>query len=535
MKSLVNRSNLYLGLFLFFVIAVFFAYYLAIININDGKFIYPLDDAYIHMTIAKNFILNGTWGFMNGVFSSASSSILWTFLLSICFRIFGVSEIIPLVLSLIFSIAFVYSLHILCRFLEFSPNLELILLFVMFFSIPLPLLIFLGMEHSLHCFLLILFILYFLKQQSNKKTLDLLILSLISILIVLTRLEACFTIFIVCLIFIYQKQIKTSLIIGISGMFPIVIQFIINYIKTGIFLPFSINSKLLYGSTPGLKGILKLFIGFIPNIFHYKPIFALCIFLIFALLFNLQKNKFTLSRSQTLLIISLLSLVLHAHFARFAWLYRYEMYLIVISIFALFYSINEFMMNNLKMNKLSKYLLTISIILCLYSAFMFIKRDGDALCDLLYGTNNIYCQQYQNALFLRKYYNHSNVVINDIGVSTLLTNIKILDLYGLVDSDLSKRVRAKNIPLDYIEKLAHEKDMDIALLYPRSPKFPESWEIVCYSIIIANAVCGNDTVFYLSLKKEKTADLYKNLKEFSKTSPANVDFYFSEKIDTMRN
>src|SRR5829696_6855511 len=46
---------------------------------------FPLDDTWIHLTYARNFAQHGEWAFRLGEKSAASTSPLWTFLLSIGF------------------------------------------------------------------------------------------------------------------------------------------------------------------------------------------------------------------------------------------------------------------------------------------------------------------------------------------------------------------------------------------------------------------------------------------------------------------
>src|SRR5579859_966505 len=72
------------------------AFVLASLSQNDGHLIYTLDDPYIHMAMAKNFALYNVWGITRYGFTSATSSPLWTFLLSLFYRVFGVSDYTPL-------------------------------------------------------------------------------------------------------------------------------------------------------------------------------------------------------------------------------------------------------------------------------------------------------------------------------------------------------------------------------------------------------------------------------------------------------
>src|SRR6478735_4099968 len=64
-----------------------------------GELVYPLDDAYIHMAIAKNLQQHGVWGVTRYDFSSTSSSILYTLLLTFSFALFGIKAWLPLAIN----------------------------------------------------------------------------------------------------------------------------------------------------------------------------------------------------------------------------------------------------------------------------------------------------------------------------------------------------------------------------------------------------------------------------------------------------
>ena len=78
---------------------------------------FPLDDAWIHQTYARNLALNGHWEYVPGETSAGSTSPLWTLLLSIGFLI-GMKN--PVIWSAILSTIFFYGMvvmfyKILCR------------------------------------------------------------------------------------------------------------------------------------------------------------------------------------------------------------------------------------------------------------------------------------------------------------------------------------------------------------------------------------------------------------------------------------
>src|SRR5450759_5232638 len=71
------------------------------IKLNNGHFGYPLDDVYIHMSMAKNIVINGVWGIDKYEFASSTSSPLWTLLLSLIYFLFGVNEVSPFIMNII--------------------------------------------------------------------------------------------------------------------------------------------------------------------------------------------------------------------------------------------------------------------------------------------------------------------------------------------------------------------------------------------------------------------------------------------------
>src|SRR5438132_223114 len=66
-------------------------------SLAGGAFTYPLDDAYIHLAVAKNLAAHGVWGVTQHGFTFANSSLAWPLLLAALARA-GVGE--PAALSL---------------------------------------------------------------------------------------------------------------------------------------------------------------------------------------------------------------------------------------------------------------------------------------------------------------------------------------------------------------------------------------------------------------------------------------------------
>src|SRR5258706_16460881 len=67
----------------------------SVLRQTSGTFMYPLDDVFIHMALAKNLANYHNWGISQHEFASASSSVLYTLLLAGLLRIFSVQGLIP--------------------------------------------------------------------------------------------------------------------------------------------------------------------------------------------------------------------------------------------------------------------------------------------------------------------------------------------------------------------------------------------------------------------------------------------------------
>ncbi|MFX0063963.1 MAG: hypothetical protein ACFFC7_17475, partial [Candidatus Hermodarchaeota archaeon] len=87
------------------------------LNTNQGHLVYALDDPYIHMAIAKNFVKHGIFGVTRHEFTAASSSPLWTLFLSCIYFIFGVNELAPFIINILLaSITIILAYSLLQRY-----------------------------------------------------------------------------------------------------------------------------------------------------------------------------------------------------------------------------------------------------------------------------------------------------------------------------------------------------------------------------------------------------------------------------------
>ena len=115
---------------------------------TGGELIYPLDDTYIQMAIAKNLARDGIWG-VASQYANAGSSIAWPLLLAGAYAVVGLNDVIPLLFNIVAAIVLVVMV---VRFAEAhgATALEAAALAGLV-SVPIVSLYRIGMEHTLAC------------------------------------------------------------------------------------------------------------------------------------------------------------------------------------------------------------------------------------------------------------------------------------------------------------------------------------------------------------------------------------------------
>ncbi len=341
---------------------------------SDGKLIYPLDDTYIHMAIAKNAALHQVWGVTKYAFSSTTSSPLWTLLLTFMYMVFGVNDWAPLLLNVLFgtilivaaglfldkaissintpetwrtgtSLRVIFSRIVTCR-----RFISVAVLIVALFVSPLPTLVMIGMEHVLHTLLTLLFLGFAIsvldapfagsRAIGRKKSpfqADIPIISPKAFLplvflapaLVMVRYEGLFLVFAVCVFMVMQKKWLGAILTGSAALLPVIGYGLWSVSRGWYFLP---NPILLKGhmpdhNLPELVAILQRTLFEIQS----NPHILLLIIASLALVL-LHQNKPSENRLWYAHLIWSGTLLLHMVFASTGWLYRYEAYLVFVGI-----------------------------------------------------------------------------------------------------------------------------------------------------------------------------------------------------------
>lgn len=519
MKALQNiRLRSFLWSFIvFFSVCLF--YYISSSMKTEGHYTYLLDDAYIHLAIAKNFALYDVWGMTKYQFSSTSSSPLFTYILSLLITLLGNNDQIPLYFNIIFSAGILYFLSTYyAEVLKGVKETVMAVLFTIFF-IVLQINLLSGMEHVFQVFLFVVNIFCFSHKDQNKAAVYGFYLSIL--LMGLVRFESMFYFVILAFMFALIRKWKDAILILLLGFIPIMAFCAYNYQQDGYFFPNSVvvkGTKLSLDSNIVQQLKVILLDNFLLNVSFYKvgvfPV-LLCFIVVYRD-FRVKKVHDVLKDNFLLIVFSLL-MICHCMFADLKGHLRYEAYILTGFCMALIPKLKELFTdfrNYIKKEKLITILIAANVFLLIY-------KGGVAHKIMMGGGKNIYEQQVQSAKFLHQFYNNSKVVANDIGAICYYTNIHLLDIAGLGSVETIRFNEGKK-KFDgkfgsFLTQYSTDNKYDIAVVYEGwlQGYVPAGWKKAAVLKIEEKVTVARLEVSIYAIDTRNLEQLKQNIKKFN--------------------
>lgn len=515
---------------------------------TNGVFTYPLDDTFIHMAVAGNVADHHVWGINSYEFGSASSSILYTLLLSILFHLPGPHILIPFLIN---CIAACLLLAAISRWMKKEGISDMgqaaIFLAIIFFT-PLPILVISGMEHSLQCLFTFLFIFEFAgwlegrvsagdgSVAKGKWALPWTIY-VYGMLICMIRYEGMFLVACVCLVLLCYRRLVMAIGLGLIAVLPLVLFGAYSISKGSYFLP---NSVLLKSDNfhASLGGILE----FIGNILIQKltvikqvtkstegprpGISALVtqrLLILLPLAFLVFRKQFRDKKSYGFILVILTACtLLHLAFASTGWLYRYEAYLMLNAIVILGVLLYRYGRELMPQKTWAGCAMVVTLLFALL--FPALLRSMAAYTKTAQACVNIYQQQYQMGLFLHKYYDKDAVAANDVGAISYFSHGNNMDLWGLGNIDIAKSRKGNYWTAGFMDSLCRKRNVRIAIVFDSwfSDSLLHRWKKVATWQIPDNVICGDDTVSFYAVAEGEEPLLRKDLEDFSAELPKDV-------------
>jgi hypothetical protein len=512
----------------------------AIVRQTGGTFMYPLDDVYIHMSVAKNFAFYHTWGMDRFEFSSASSSLLYTLLLAGAFRLFSVSVTIPFIINCLAATGLVVVVQRWLRRQGVGVYGQLLILPGVVLFTPLPILVVSGMEHTLQCLFFFLFVTGFsewLEREGGDRLPWPLLLWAMGCCFI--RYEGLFPVGIAGLLLMSRRKWGAAFLLGAAAILPLFVFGVYSVTKGSYFLP---NSVLL--KSDGLKPSLSGIASYIENILVQRLTIVktdglakgvprpgisllatqrLLVFLpVVALIFRRRLQEFV--RYGYFLILLTGTALLQLCLASTGWLYRYEAYLIFSTVVILGVLLARY--GKGVVEEIGKRWAMVGFVLMGSFAllFPFVLRSSAAFTKTATAAVNIHQQQYQMGTFLGKYYDSSAVAVNDIGVVSWFSRAHNVDLWGLGSLAVARSRKQGYWTPEFLDSLCRRDGVKLAIVFSSwfDDRLLNKWTKVANWKIPDNVICGDDNVTFYTLERADASGLLDKLKQYSSQLPAEV-------------
>lgn len=517
---------------------ILLVFYVLILDRTNGHFTYVLDDPYIHLTIARNLVQNGTWGINPHQFTSASSSLIWPLLLAACLWLFGNNDLYPLLLNIVLALALIAITYRLMDRRGIRGVLNLVILTILFFAAPMPALVFSGMEHVLQTLVTVLFayavVGILIDDKPSARSMAFLLV--MAPMVTATRYEGMFIIIVACLLISIRRRLALSVGLAFMAALPILIFGLISLSNSGYFLP---NSVILKGFTPtnvagaNVFEYLMRIVGHVQQLLLEAPhLFWIVITGAMILTYDWVRRPreyHTFAKvSWTLFILSCL---LHVAFASVGWFFRYEAYLVYWGAWLIALTVVPILQENrVTRFSVSQIPFVFGSAVLAGTILLLLARSLAAAVGVPIAATNIFQQQYQMSQFAKQYYEGQVVAINDIGAVGYRSGVTIVDLFGLASHDVVKLRQSHNYTPIEVEQLANAKNVGIAIVYDEwftdgfiMNGLPRNWVRAGTWKIHNNVVAGSDTVSFYAVRQEALPGLVANLQAFSPQLPAAVE------------
>lgn len=501
----------------------------------DGQFAYVLDDAYIAMAISKQFALHDVWGPTPYEYSSASSSLLWPLLVSTAFRAVGVSDGVPLVLGGVAGGAILILAHALMARRGVPAPWMLAVHLALIFGAPVAVVVFTGLEHTLHTLLALGFMAataaVACRDPAQGETIPRaawLGYALLAALMTMARFEGMFLIAAAVVVLAIRRRWLGGLTMAACGFLPVAINGMISLAHGALFLP---NSVMRKGNMPefsswrnvihalGGTGWLRLMEE--PAL----PVLLLVVLFLFLDNYRRQRQFWTMPNVMTWLYVP--AVLIHAQVAQVGWFHRYEAYLVAGGIVTAAVAAAE-RLGHIRLPRLQR--ASVPVVLALLVLLVLglapFARRAVAVGLVPRAAQNNYQQQVQMARFLARYYQGRSVGANDIGAITYYPDIHLLDFMGLASQDMTKVRMELRYNVDEMAQAAERHGTEIAIVYDLWFRdyggIPPAWRKAAEWKIENNIICGSDVVSFYAVKPEEYDRLAASLRAFEPDLPAGV-------------
>ncbi|MEW5873707.1 MAG: hypothetical protein AB1752_00820 [Candidatus Zixiibacteriota bacterium] len=493
---------------------------------NDGQFVFSLDDPYIHLAMARNLALHGTWGVTADAFTATSSAPLYTLVLAGLFLVVGPTALWSWLLPIIAGLAIAW---ILAARLQAVFAYRIVALWAGVWAViatGLPETMFTGMEHTLHALVVLLLATEVSRSKENAP--NAVVIAALCLLAGGLRYESLFLLPAIAGILIGRRQIGLAMVAAISLCLPALILGLIQAGHSLSFLPTTVMLKGVIGTQ--LRGnYLERFLLQVDSGILIPIAIALGTGILLDVIFQRADGR---NSRLPAAIMFLSASIFHMAFAINER--RYVVYLVALGIWALTPWLTEWL-SELR-RRLPNHAppsrsiwVAFSAALVIAMVFPFSERFLD-LARLPRLGQDIHAQQQQMARFFAEQYPGERIALNDVGMVAWTGANPVFDIAGLATPEVARLFIDGRYDGNALADLARTQGVDVAAIYPgwlsRYGGVPTQWRPVGAWLLrdgLQTNVASPQVVFFAT-NPEAAEPLKHRLAEFAPKLPETVTF-----------
>ena len=512
--------------------AILLALFLSILKLNNGTFIYSLDDPYISLALSDQ-IRHGNYGINAGLHAAPSSSILEPFLLAAASGT-PLHPYLPLILN---SMALFATLTIVWQFLRhlrlgedtFGQLVQAVTVLLLALCTNLIGVVFTGLEHSLHIAVTaacIYGLALFLDSDEMPAWLPAAV-----VIGPLLRYEAIPLSIGVLAVFVFRGRWRTAIgafaliVLCLGGFSAFLVSMRLPPLPSSVLAKSNVAANVL--GSPGAQFLTSIVLNVLVLLFH--PVGIALIACGFAAALRWLREPSVNPRhwtSQGLMAFALSCLVGgHMVAGRIGWLDRYEDYALLgtclMGIYLMQSTIRSAMAN--KKRRLISSCATAVALMLLCSHYL------GSIWKIPIAANNVYEQQFQMHRFINDYY-RGPVAVNDLGLVSYHNPNFVLDLGGLGSEEGRILFMSHSSP-DAYRALVDRNKVKLVIIFDEwfTHKIPASWVKVASMDQSRECVsCAEREVQFYATDAFTASTLRSELQSFRESLPPRVKLTICE-------
>ncbi len=515
---------------------------------TGGTLIYLIDDPAIHLSLAENLVHHGTWGVVPGQFQSASSSPLWTLLLSAwvalasLVRHLGIplnDDVGPLILNIVIGIWVIDVIARRQRVLAPSFRRPLdaaavagLIVGVLF----LPALVMLGMEHLLQIGIVLTVVGLFERGTAGSGGIWRRVLPYLLVgVMVLVRFEGLFVAAAIGVALLaasvpglsstaspppWRGQLVKAVWVGVAavGAFGAFAAF--NVLMGQGVLP---NSVLAKGQGVSGDAGAGLQLRAIVERLTSDPLLA-AMFVVVAAAVMVgwrQRRRYTF-----VAIVFLVATALHVIAAQVGWFERYQAYLVALGVVTLLAIADETVPWRRRAPARAFLVPGIALV-----ALLLCSTKISLTVEVRKAVADTYQQRYQAARFLAEYYDGEPVATTELGYISLLHEGPLTDFFGLGDYEVlqGRRAMDQRPTPEFWEQIRDERGFKVAVFYPVTLTYqvPEDWvHVASFTMDHAPVTAYQSTLEVWATDPSEVEPLTEKLRSFEPELPPGATLTF---------